>query len=110
MQFHESQAYIEDDRMVVLRHDLPPETFEAAVSGEMMPLPGGDAMLEQKALAHALWGPMTVRNKAYFSHTDDRWPEGDITKARSLTATNSPETDIPRAKGAAEGEHTQSNE
>ena len=110
MQFHESQAYIEDDRMVVLRHDLPPETFEANESGEMLPVANGDVVLEQKALAHALWGPMTIRDKAYFSYMDDRWPEGDISKARSLTATHSPETDIPRADGAAEGEHIQSND
>ena len=110
MQFHESQAYIEDDRMVVLRHDLPPETFDLSAADGIVPVPNGDPALEQKALAHALWGPMTVRNKAYFSYRDDRWPTGDVTRARSLTATNSPETDIPRADGAAQDERTQSND
>lgn len=110
MQFHESQAYIENDRMVVLRHDLPPETFDVGTADDTVPIPGGDPALEQKALAHALWGPMTVRNKAYFSYRDDRWPKGDLTTGRSLTATNSPETDIQRADSAAQDERKQSND
>jgi hypothetical protein len=110
MQFHESQAYVEDDRLVVLRHDLPPETFEVTESGDTLPVPDGDALLERKALAHALWGPMTVRNKAYFSHLDDRWPTGDVSGTRSLTATNTPEDDERSLGGSAEDEITSRND
>jgi phosphoglycerol transferase MdoB-like AlkP superfamily enzyme len=110
MQFHESQAYIEDGRMVVLRHDLPPETFDVTASGDAVRVRNGDASLEQKALAHALWGPMTVRDKAYFSYMDDRWPAGDLSTARSLSATNTPEQDERRHGGAPEDENTRSND
>ena len=110
MQFHESQAYIEDGRMVVLRHDLPPGSFEVNANGEVLPIDGGDALLEKKALAHALWGPMTVRNKAYFSYRDERWPTGDLSTTRSLSATNSPEDDGQHAGGSLEDESTSSND
>jgi hypothetical protein len=30
----------------------------------------GDPALERKALAYALWGPMTIRNRAYFNYAD----------------------------------------
>ena len=65
MQFHELQAYLEEDRAVVLRHDLPAEVFELGSDGEKTPIPAGDPELERKALAYALWGPMAIREKLY---------------------------------------------
>jgi phosphoglycerol transferase MdoB-like AlkP superfamily enzyme len=72
MQFGELQAYVEDERMVVLQNDLAPVTFDVGLNGEMQTLPGGDPKLERKALAYALWGPMTIRNKAYFNYSANR--------------------------------------
>jgi phosphoglycerol transferase MdoB-like AlkP superfamily enzyme len=72
MQFGDLQAYIEDDRVVVLQTDLEPLTFEKAADEELVPVPGGDPGLERKALAYALWGPMMIRTKAYFNYADTR--------------------------------------
>ena len=110
MQFHELQAYVEDQRMVVLRHDLPPETFEVTASGEMQQVREGDPALERKALAHALWGPMAIRQKAYFSYKDDRWPAGYVSKARSLSATNAHESSDLGVNGPEDGAHTQNHD
>jgi phosphoglycerol transferase MdoB-like AlkP superfamily enzyme len=70
MQFHELQAFLENDRMVVLQHDLPPRTFDIDADGDMALIAEGDPALERKALAYALWGPMTIRNRAYFNYAD----------------------------------------
>ena len=72
VQFGELHAYFEDGRKVVLQHDLGPTTFEIAADGQTALIPGGDPALERKALAYALWGPMTIRNKAYFNYADNR--------------------------------------
>jgi len=72
MQFGKLQAYMEDDRVVVLRPDLPPTTFLKDSTGTMELMPEGDPELERKALAHARWGPMTIRNRAYFNYRDGR--------------------------------------
>lgn len=69
MQFGELQAYIEPGRKVVLQNDLAPMTFVVDSAGEMQLLPEGDPEMERTALAYALWGPMTIRNKAYFNHS-----------------------------------------
>ena len=71
-QFFELQAYFEDGRKVVLQHDLDPRTFEVTPDGETVLIPEGDPALERKALAYALWGPMTIRNKAYFNYPVNR--------------------------------------
>lgn len=72
MQFGELQAYLEKGRKVVLQHDLDPMTFEIDAGGQAVLIPGGDPALERKALAYALWGPMTVRNKAYYNYPAKR--------------------------------------
>jgi phosphoglycerol transferase MdoB-like AlkP superfamily enzyme len=69
MQFGALHAYVEKGRMVALQHDLPPTTFNVASDGEMVQIPEGEPELERKALAYALWGPLTVRNKAYFNYS-----------------------------------------
>ena len=71
-QFGELQAYFEGRRKVILQHDLDPMTFEIAEDGQTTLIPEGDPELERKALAYALWGPMTIRNKAYFNYADNR--------------------------------------
>ena len=72
MQFGELQAYLEEGRMVVLQHDLDPTTFRIDAAGETELIPEGDPALERTALAYALWGPMAIRNKAYFNYSDKR--------------------------------------
>jgi len=72
MQFGELQAYHEEGRMVVLQHDLDPTTFRVDPNGETELIPDGDPELERKALAYALWGPMAIRDKAYFNYPDNR--------------------------------------
>ena len=70
MQFGDLQAYVEEDRVVVLQPDLEPLTFGLDAGGELVPLPGGDPELERKALAYALWGQLMIRSKAYFNYPD----------------------------------------
>jgi len=72
MQFSKLQAYMENDRVVVLQPDLEPTTFRTDSTGTMVVVPEGDRELERKALAHARWGSMTIRNKAYFNYPDAR--------------------------------------
>ena len=69
MQFGELHAYLENDRLVVLQHDLTPITLSVDASGETELIPDGDAAAERKALAYALWGPMVIRNRAYFTYS-----------------------------------------
>ena len=71
MQFWELQAYIEEGRKVVLQPDLDPVTFRVDPAGELEQIEEGDARLERKALAYALWAPLVIRNKAYFNYPDD---------------------------------------
>ena len=70
MQFGDLQAYVEEDRVVVLQPDLEPLTFGLDAGGELVPFPGGDPELERKALAYALWGQLMIRNRAYFNYPD----------------------------------------
>lgn len=65
MQFYSLQAYVEGDRVVVLQPDLQPWLFRRTSATEMEVLFDEDPELERKALAHALWGPLMIRNKAY---------------------------------------------
>ena len=65
MQFNSLQAYLEDDRVVVLQPDLDPMSFHLQSDGEMILATGPTAELERRALAYALWGPMMIRNKSY---------------------------------------------
>jgi len=65
MQFNALQAYMEDDRVVVLQSDLEPRQFRRISASEMILETKTDPELERKALAYAHWGPMTIRRKAY---------------------------------------------
>jgi phosphoglycerol transferase MdoB-like AlkP superfamily enzyme len=72
MQFAELHAYVEGGHKVVLQHDLPPITFGMDERGEIVPVDDVPAGIEEKALAYALWGPMTIRDKAYFNYSNGR--------------------------------------
>lgn len=72
MQFGELQAYMEEDRVVVLQPDIAPMTFRVDPAGEIVLIPGGDPALELKALAYSQWGPMMIRNKAYYNYPGTR--------------------------------------
>jgi len=72
MQFNGLQAYMEEGRVVVLQPDLEPMIYRSNAGGEMELIPEGEPALERKALAYSLWGPMTIRNRAYFNYPDTR--------------------------------------
>ncbi len=65
MQFNSLQAYMEDDRVVVLQPELEPMSFRLAPDGEMTLDAEPDHDLERKALAYSLWGPMMIKRKTY---------------------------------------------
>jgi len=65
MQFYALQAYMEDDRVVVLQPDLEPRLFRRISAQEMIPATDADPELVRRALAYALWGPLMIRNKTY---------------------------------------------
>jgi phosphoglycerol transferase MdoB-like AlkP superfamily enzyme len=65
MQFNALQAYLEDDRVVVLQPDLAPVSYHLLPGGEMVPDTAPDPELERKALAYSLWGPLMIKLKAY---------------------------------------------
>ena len=65
MQFHDLQGWLVPGRLVVLQPGLPARTFWYK-PGEALALdPDGDESLEKKALAHALWAPLMIKNGAY---------------------------------------------
>jgi len=70
IQYLTLQAYMEEDRVVVLRPDLDPMTYRVDSAGEMDLIPEGYPALERKALAYARWGPMMIKNQAYFNYPD----------------------------------------
>jgi len=65
MQFNALQAYLEDDRVVVLQPDLEPSSFILKPDGEMISDPDPDPELERKALAWSFWGPLMIKLKSY---------------------------------------------
>ncbi len=65
MQFNSIQAWMVPGRVVVLQPDLPMKSFLYAPGGRLRPDPDPDRELEKQALAHALWPPWVIKNKAY---------------------------------------------
>jgi len=65
MQFNNIQAWMVPGKVVVLQPELPMESFLYEPGGRLRPDPDPDPELMQSALAHALWPPMMIRNKAY---------------------------------------------
>lgn len=96
MQFGELHAYLKNDRMVVLQNDLAPMTFAVDASGDMKLIPNGDSAAEREALAYALWGPMTVRNRAYFTYPAERYTGSGPEAFPGLTTRRDEEDDNAR--------------
>lgn len=65
MQFHQNQAYIQDDWIIVLQPDWKPRSFRLDEQGEWIWDNSAPSRLKNTALAHALWGPLVIRNNAY---------------------------------------------
>jgi phosphoglycerol transferase MdoB-like AlkP superfamily enzyme len=67
MQFNRLQAYLENDRVVVLAPDEAPRHFQLQPATGQLFETDADAELARRALAYASWGPLTIRNNAYRS-------------------------------------------
>jgi len=65
MQFNSLQAFLEDDKVVILQAGLDPMLFRLEPDGEMILEETSDPALKKKALAYSLWGPMMIRRKSY---------------------------------------------
>jgi len=65
MQFYDIQAWMEPGKVVVLQPNLPIESFLYEPGGRLNPDPEPDQELMKRALAHALWPPLMIREKSY---------------------------------------------
>jgi phosphoglycerol transferase MdoB-like AlkP superfamily enzyme len=65
MQFNDVQAWMVPGKVVILQHDLPMQIFSYQPGGKLVPDPQANRELKHQALAHALFAPMMIRNKAY---------------------------------------------
>ena len=65
MQFNDIQAWMVPGKVVILQHDLPMQTFSYQPGGKLVPDPQAGEGLKRQALAHALFAPLMIRNKAY---------------------------------------------
>ena len=65
MQFNDIQAWMVPGKVVILQHDLPMQIFSYQPGGKLVPDPQANRELKRQALAHALFAPMMIRNKAY---------------------------------------------
>lgn len=62
MQFDKTQAYMEGERVVLLRPDLPPATMRYDTrTGQLVPSADPMPELLRKAIAHALFAPQAYR-------------------------------------------------
>jgi len=78
MQFNNTQAYMEGEKVVVLQKDLPVSHFRFA-DGQLVSSPDSDPALETRALAHAAWSSKAYENSLY------RLPEGDSLRQASVS-------------------------
>lgn len=67
MQFNRLQAFLENDRVVVLAPDEAPRVFDFQPATGVLTGTAADEGLARRALAYANWGPLTIRNRAYRS-------------------------------------------
>lgn len=65
MQFHDIQGWMEPGRVVVLQPNLPMQSFLYQPGRGLQNDPNPDQEMMRRALAHALWAPMMIRDKAY---------------------------------------------
>ena len=66
MQYNATQAYMEGDRVAILRKDMPITEF-IYQQQRLVPAHSTDPTLAQKALAHANWSSMAYDKKLYRS-------------------------------------------
>lgn len=64
MQFNSTQAYMEKDRVLILRKNLPAAQF-IYQDHQLVPLTDTDPALIQRALAHSAWSSMAYEQKLY---------------------------------------------
>jgi len=66
MQFYDNQAYIEEDRhVVVFQPYKEPTAWLLEEEGRLVPDEQPDEERINRALAYAFWGPLTIQNQAY---------------------------------------------
>lgn len=65
MQFNAIQAWMVPEKVVVLRSNLPMESFLYEQGGRLSLDPSPDPVLMQQALAHALSPTIMIKNKSY---------------------------------------------
>ena len=65
MQYHDTQGWMVDGKVVIMRRKLPMQTFLYEPNGNLRLDPAANDALEQQALAHALWPVMMIKNKSY---------------------------------------------
>ncbi len=67
MQYYGTQGYLEGDKIVVLRKDLPASEY-LYTDERLVPAPTADQTLIDKAIAHSLWASLAYDKELY------RWP------------------------------------
>jgi len=65
MQYHDTQGWLVDGKVVIMQPRLPRKSFLYQPGGALRPDPDPDPELEREALAHALWPVIMIRDKAY---------------------------------------------
>ena len=65
MQYHDTQGWLVDGKVVIMQPRLPRKSFLYQPGGTLRPDPDPSPELEREALAHALWPVMMIRDKAY---------------------------------------------
>lgn len=65
MQYHDLQGWLVDGKVVIMQPKLPIQSYLYQPGGSLIPDLAPDKALEQKALAHAKWPVMMIREKAY---------------------------------------------
>jgi len=64
MQYGSNQAYLENQQVVILQKDLPPQQF-VYQDKKLIAAVSNDRDLQRRALAHALWPMEAYKNKSY---------------------------------------------
>jgi len=65
VQGHSTQAYIENDDVVVLQRNKPPQQYVYNMQDGLQPAPEVNPELRDKALAYATFGPVMIEKQAY---------------------------------------------
>jgi phosphoglycerol transferase MdoB-like AlkP superfamily enzyme len=65
LQFHDIQGWMVPGTVVIMQPNLPIQSYSYEPGSNLQPVTEPDAELEQRALAHALWPVMMIKNKSY---------------------------------------------